>query len=138
MNGANGLPYGAPLSPIFVVRDTPSAGRGVFATQDIAKGAPLWATDNPSAEVIQREYRRELCAWCFAYNRGRDWKIRDNSIGFAFCSTTCQQTWIEAIGEDGLRAWKEVEKLNKGCSREREMVDACECSCHGLENQPWP
>lgn len=124
MNGVEGIPHGAPVSPVFAVQETPSAGRAVFATSDIAKGTPLWVADTPSANVILREYRRELCARCFTYNRGREWKIRDNSVGFAFCSISCQQEWTDTLGQEGVQAWKEVEKLNKGCSREREMVDA--------------
>ncbi|KAF9635575.1 hypothetical protein BFW01_g6470 [Lasiodiplodia theobromae] len=124
MNGVEGIPHGAPVSPVFAVQETPSAGRAVFATSDIAKGTPLWVADTPSANVILREYRRELCAQCFTYNRGREWKIRDNSVGFAFCSISCQQEWTDTLGQEGVQAWKEVEKLNKGCSREREMVDA--------------
>ncbi|KAL0256272.1 Histone-lysine N-methyltransferase set-6 [Diplodia seriata] len=119
-----GIPHGAPVSSLFAVQETPSAGRAVFATSDIVKGTPLWIADTPSANVILREYRRELCAYCFTYNRGREWKIRDNSVGFAFCSVSCQQQWMDALGEEGVQAWKAVEKLNKGCSREREMVDA--------------
>lgn len=124
MNGLEGIPHGAPVSPLFAVQETPSAGRAVFATLDIAKGTPLWVADTPSANVILREYRRELCAQCFTYNRGREWKIRDNSVGFAFCSISCRQQWMDALGEEGVQAWKAVEKLNKGCSRKREMVDA--------------
>ncbi|KAL1652084.1 Histone-lysine N-methyltransferase set-6 [Diplodia intermedia] len=124
MTRVQGIPHGAPVSPLFAVQETPSAGRAVFATSDIVKGTPLWIADTPSANVILREYRRELCASCFTYNRGREWKIRDNTVGFAFCSVSCQQQWMDALGEEGVQAWKAVEKLNKGCSREREMVDA--------------
>ncbi|KAK7528242.1 uncharacterized protein IWZ02DRAFT_368949 [Phyllosticta citriasiana] len=117
-------PPGAPSSHLFEVRETPLAGRGVFATQDIAAGTHLWTAEAPSADVILREYRRELCGWCFAYDRGREWKLRDNSVGFAFCGGACHELWCRQQGEEGVAAWREVEKLCKGRPREQEMADA--------------
>ncbi|KAK8166304.1 hypothetical protein IWX90DRAFT_486229 [Phyllosticta citrichinensis] len=117
-------PPGAPSSHLFEVRETPWAGRGVFATQDIAPGTHLWTAEAPSADVILREYRRELCGWCFAYDRGREWKLRDNGVGYAFCGGECHDLWCRHQGEDGMAAWREVEKLCKGRPREQEMVDA--------------
>lgn len=117
-------PPGAPSSALFEVRETPLAGRGVFATQDIAAGTPLLTVEAPSADVILREYRRELCGWCFAYDRGREWKLRDNSVGFAFCGAECHERWRRHQGDEGVAAWSAVERLCKGRPREQEMGDA--------------
>jgi hypothetical protein len=74
--------------------------------------------------VVRREYRREVCAQCFSYDHGRDLKVRDNSVGFAFCTAECQDKWRQEIGETGVQAWTAVAKLVKGRGKEDdEMVD---------------
>lgn len=55
---------------------------------------------SPLAHVILRPYRKEVCAQCFSYDRGREWKIRDVATGTAFCSSQCQKTW--ALDHDSL------------------------------------
>ncbi len=118
------LPIGAPESPWFEIRHTPNAGRAVFAKQHIPKNTLLWQSDDLTLSVLLREYRREVCAQCFDYQYSRDLEIRDKTVGFAFCSTSCQNRWKEEHGEIGVRAWAAVEKLVKGRSKEdSEMVD---------------
>ncbi|KAF2089951.1 SET domain-containing protein [Saccharata proteae CBS 121410] len=124
MDQQSGVPYGSPASPLFSVQETASSGRGVFATETIPKGTALWSTGGPDADVVLREYRRELCAYCFKYDRGREWKLRNSAAGFAYCSEACREKWAETLEEDGVEAWMQVEKLNKGSSREIEMVNA--------------
>ncbi|KAF2138311.1 uncharacterized protein K452DRAFT_234621 [Aplosporella prunicola CBS 121167] len=122
--GGAAAPFGAPTSSLYAVRDTAFAGRGVFATQDIAAGTPLWCSEAPSAHVIFRQYRKEVCGQCFAYDGGNMLKTRDNVVGFVFCSPECREEWRREQGEVGVVAWTEVQKLCKGCPQEPEMVDA--------------
>ncbi|KAF2124393.1 hypothetical protein P153DRAFT_370839, partial [Dothidotthia symphoricarpi CBS 119687] len=118
------LPAGAPISSLFEIRHTPTAGRAVFASQDIPKDTLIWRADDLTLSVLLREYRREVCGQCFSYENGRDLSIRDQTVGFAFCSKDCQETWREESGEVGVQAWTAVEKLVKGRSKEdSEMVD---------------
>ncbi|KAF3051289.1 hypothetical protein E8E11_011073 [Didymella keratinophila] len=118
------LPVGAPSTPLFEVRDTPTAGRAVFASQPIPKGTLLWRSDDLTLSVLLREYRREVCGQCFIYDYGRDLSIRDQSVGFAFCSTECQDAWKSWNGEVGVTAWTAVEMLVKKRSKEDDdMVD---------------
>jgi hypothetical protein len=96
----------------------------VFALQDIAAGHLIWRSDDLAMHVVRREYRREVCAQCFSYDHGRDLKVRDNSVGFAFCTAECQDKWRQEIGETGVQAWTAVAKLVKGRGKEDdEMVD---------------
>ncbi|KAF9871899.1 putative protein lysine methyltransferase [Colletotrichum karsti] len=114
---------GAPVSHLFEVRDTPTAGRAVFATRDIPAGTLLWRADDLTVSVLLREYRREVCGQCFAYDYGRDMSIRD-PVGFAFCSRECQAKWKQETGDVGVQAWTEVEKLVKKRSKEdNDMVE---------------
>lgn len=120
----NRLPVGAPASSLFEIRHTPNAGRAVFATQDIPENTLVWRSDDLTLSVLLREYRREVCGQCFAYEHGRDLGVRDKAIGFVFCSKECQGIWRKENGEVGVEAWTAVEKLVKGRSREdSEMVD---------------
>jgi hypothetical protein len=101
-------------STIFAVRETAESGRGVYATQFIPEGTLLFETAEIAASVIYREYWKEVCAQCFLYDRGRNWRIRDAKAGLAFCSEECQAIWkndavndeaaaiaIEGLGKPG-------------------------------------
>lgn len=123
-DAAKSLPVGAPSTPLFEVRDTATAGRAVFASQLIPEDTLLWRSDDLTLSVLLREYRREVCGQCFIYDYGRDLSIRDQSVGFAFCSTECQDAWRSWNGEVGVTAWTAVETLVKKRSREDdEMVE---------------
>lgn len=100
-------------SPLFSVRETAESGRGVYATQSIPKGTLLFETADVAASVIYREYRKEVCAQCFNYDRGRVWKIRDAKAGTAFCSESCRVIWGEdAVNDEA--ALTAIEGLGKG------------------------
>jgi SET and MYND domain-containing protein len=86
-------PASLQASSIFAVRETAESGRGVYATQFIPKGTLLFETAEIAASVVYREYWKEVCAQCFKYDRGRNWKIRDQTAGHAFCSEECQTIW---------------------------------------------
>jgi hypothetical protein len=121
---AKDLPFGAPTSSLFEVRHTPTAGRAVFAIQDIPEGTLVWRSEDITLSVLLREYRREVCAQCFGYDNGRDLNIRDKTVGFAFCAKACQDTWREGNGEVGVQAWTAVENLiRKRCKEDSDMVD---------------
>lgn len=118
------FPHGAPVSPIFEIRHTPTAGRAVFASQPIPEDTVIWRSNDLTLSVLLREYRREVCGQCFGYEYGRDLDIRDKSVGFAFCSPKCQAAWRSENGDLGVQAWTAVEKLVKGRTKEDgEMVD---------------
>ncbi len=97
-----------PHSALFEVRQTPHAGRAVFASQPIPSGTLLHtATDVPVA-TIYRPYIKETCAQCFAYDHGRNWPMREG--GLAWCSQMCREGWIGVNGLDGLQAFCAVER----------------------------
>lgn len=117
-------PAGAPTSSLFEVRHTLSAGRAVFASQDIPADTLIWRSTDLTLSVLLREYRREVCGQCFNYDYGRDLNVRDKTVGFAFCTQQCQDKWREEQGEVGVQAWTAVETLVKKRSKEdSEMVD---------------
>jgi hypothetical protein len=107
-----------PFSEYFTIKDTAYAGRGVFASKKIAKDTPLLKSDFIALTVLNREYRREVCAWCFNYERGRNLKFRNQGVNFSFCSQQCEITWMKQNDCVPFQAWKALEtfiksKLNK-------------------------
>lgn len=123
-DSSNNLPIGAPKSPLFEIRQTPTAGRAVFATQDIPEDALIFRSDDLTLSVLLREYRREVCGQCFGYEHGRDLDIRDKTAGFAFCSKECQRKWTQENGDIGIQAWTAVESfIRKRSKEDSEMVD---------------
>jgi len=113
------LAPGAPSPPLYTIRQTPNAGRGLFAAQDIPSGTPLIVTGPPVLSVILREYRREVCAQCFGYDRGREWKMRDAKVNFSYCSDACKRQWREETGEGGIAAWQAAEQLIQSSQKRR-------------------
>ncbi|KAI9665297.1 MAG: hypothetical protein M1831_001734 [Alyxoria varia] len=98
-----------PPSDRFSVKSGP-AGKGVFALCEIPAQEQLFdtgiekltsgeSTGGPVVHLILRQYRREVCAQCFAYDRGRAWPIRDHliTLGVAFCSVGCRNAWESQI-----------------------------------------
>src|SRR4051812_46906289 len=114
----------APTSSLFEVRQTDHAGRAVFATQDIPAGTALLGSPDLAVTVLYREYLREVCFECFAYDRGRRWSVRDNAAGLAWCSEECRTAWLAANGgELGIAAHQAVEEVIKRRSRREEDAD---------------
>ncbi|THU94838.1 SET domain-containing protein [Dendrothele bispora CBS 962.96] len=84
----------------FEQRTTVYGGRGLFAVKPIPSNTLIHASSSPYASVIYREYRKEVCAYCFAYafeaNRGRTWNIKldpNGTGGVRFCSAECKDAW---------------------------------------------
>lgn len=103
----------APRSKLFAVEQTTDAGRGVFARVDIPTGTLLLEAADLTTSTIHREYRKEVCAYCFAYDRGIYWPVRESTTGFAFCTLQCRQAWEAFVGEDGVVAHEAIEALFK-------------------------
>jgi hypothetical protein len=102
-----------PESSLFEIKHTANAGRAIFATQDIPKDTIILESDFNSVVVILQEYRREVCAHCFAYERGRNLKLRDAPSNFCFCSLDCYDKWKVATGELGIQGWTQLETFIK-------------------------
>ncbi|KAK6436394.1 Histone-lysine N-methyltransferase set-6, partial [Oleoguttula sp. CCFEE 5521] len=98
-----------PSSDTFEVRDIPGAGRGVIARNYLPTGTHILSTSTLAAHVIFREYRREVCAQCFHYNRGRTLPVRGLETGKVVCSDECRDQWAEEQGDVGGEAWKALE-----------------------------
>jgi len=121
-------------SHLFRIGPTPYGGRGAFARQTILKGTDVLICTGPYVHVILRKFRREICAWCFAYafEHGKNkWSVKldereQTPAGAWFCSNACRDRWIKhyGLGEEGAGAGADVEwwkVLNSGL--EKMLVD---------------
>lgn len=95
-----------PASSLFEVQDIPNAGRGVIAKCPIPAESLLLESGPPAFSVIFQQYKKETCAWCFLWDRGRTLPVKDLDTAKAFCSAECQSLWIEKQGEVGVEAWR--------------------------------
>ena len=93
-------------SPFFELRFTTHGGRSLFAIRDIEPGTRIHSTGGPFAHVIYKDYRKEVCAQCFAYSASDDapptvgacrtWSIKWSRPGATtawFCSEVCRDSW---------------------------------------------
>jgi len=101
-----------PNATLITVKQT-TRGRGVFSLTPLTKGTQLFTTDVISAHVINREYRKEVCAQCFGYERGRTLKARDAKAGVYFCGAACQASWTAATSAPELAALEALEVFVK-------------------------
>lgn len=115
-----------PESDHYVLQSTPLAGRAIFARKSVKPGTHVLSTTedsnrvlSPTAHVVFRPYRREVCAQCFSYDRGREWKYRLGDAGVVFCSAQCQQQWESDNGPVGMAAHRAVESATKQQLRRR-------------------
>ncbi|CAA7257505.1 unnamed protein product [Cyclocybe aegerita] len=105
-----------PSNHLYETRATPYGGRGAFARGPIAKNTDILSCAGPYASVIFRPFKKEVCAWCFAYafESGKSkWSIKlsvDNA-GAWFCSEHCEELWIkehELVQGEGVQWWLEI------------------------------
>ncbi|KAF2430377.1 SET domain-containing protein [Tothia fuscella] len=108
---------GLPKSPLFQIKQTPTAGRAVFATQFLKSGTHLLTTSTIPASILLRPYKREVCAQCFHYNRGRNLPHKSIETGHYFCTLKCSNLWHDEAGEIGIAAWVKVETFVKAKKR---------------------
>ena len=95
----------------FIIKDTETAGRGAFALTDLPAGTRILTTQVLAAQVVLREYRKEVCIQCFGYERGRSLKIRNIRTGHAFCSSNCETSWKVPLEEPVTRAYEVAESF---------------------------
>lgn len=95
-----------PTSEHFNVQAIPNAGRGVIARHHLPEETTILSTTAPAAHVIFRQYRKEVCAHCFEYDRGRTLPVRDGETGKVFSSTRCRDGWLADHGVLGYESWR--------------------------------
>ncbi|KAK9899587.1 SET domain-containing protein, partial [Cystobasidium minutum MCA 4210] len=110
----------------FCIRATPyTGGLGAFATKAIPAGTEVFRAQEPFVKVVYGPYKKEVCAYCFSYDRGRKMKQVERSVGGKeqrgiawFCSETCRTSWKASLKAQDLetlsRVSAGVSKVQKG------------------------
>ncbi|KAK0644664.1 hypothetical protein B0T16DRAFT_438585 [Cercophora newfieldiana] len=117
---------------LFTIDEAPGAGRGVFASRDLAAGEKILTANDLCVHVLFREYRGEICYNCFGYDLGGKQPIKDATHGLAFCSQQCQITFLLESDDLCMAARAAVEKLLKTKATSNQHSDTL------LEPRPSP
>jgi len=126
-----------PTSPYFHIEESPLTGRRIHASVDIPANTPLLTASALSTYVIFREYKREVCHFCFAYDGGSKLKVWEAQAGLAWCSAECKNMWNEHWGGDiALDVWMRVESLvQKHAGKAQKKVPATNMSNGPEDNE---
>lgn len=112
-----------PDSDIYRIEDNPNRGRGCFATSAITANSHILTTDAPLVHVIFRKYKKEVCAQCFKYDRGRTLPFSyvnahptssKQEVKLAwFCSESCFKMWCDDNDGAACRAITALELFSR-------------------------
>ncbi|KAG8833093.1 hypothetical protein FRC17_000032 [Serendipita sp. 399] len=117
------------------------AGMACFASRKLVPGDVVLRVQSPVASVVNANFRKEVCGWCYFYDFGSILKFKlttSRGRGVAwFCSEACQVSWRNKMDdiewqailsfEDGLaRLAKTDEPLVEGPTSESEIEVAWE------------
>ncbi|TIC19664.1 hypothetical protein E3Q13_01054 [Wallemia mellicola] len=104
-------------------RVTPGAGIGVFSKRQLEADEKLYQTNDEYFSVIYRRYWKEVCASCYNYDRGIDWKVKENNIGLAFCTEDCRNTFMSKLDDDMRVFLAKVEEYARKRKQVRDFPD---------------
>src|SRR5271169_4608318 len=121
----------ASSKPLYSIRETEDRGRAVHAARRIPAGTTIHVASEPFVSVIKEKFKKEVCAWCFKYQHGKNCPVKhfDTRTGVWFCSVGCLLGWTAAdydgkLGEvlASLRsngARKVIRRLMKGADESK-------------------
>ena len=102
----NPLTFPFPSSPYLTLHPTLQTGRSLFAQTSIPANTLIHTSSSPYTSTIYKEFRKEICAWCFAYDgtTRKGWKITGGGGGERFCSEECKGSCVrEGQKANGIR-----------------------------------
>jgi hypothetical protein len=100
---------------LYSIQKTEDRGRAVYASKHIPVSTTVHVASQPFVSVIKEKFKREVCAWCFKYQNGKNWRVKhsDPQAGLWYCSEKCLDRWND-IDYDGklAAAWASL-RINK-------------------------
>jgi hypothetical protein len=100
---------------LYSVQQTQDRGRAVYASRDIPAGTTVHIASQPFVSVIKEKFKKEVCAWCFKYQYGKNCSVKHANplAGISFCSVECSDAW-NGFDYDGklVEAWASL-RTNK-------------------------
>lgn len=111
------------ISPYFDVKRTVYGGRGCFASGFIPKGTEILTSERPVGNSVAKDFKKEVCSWCFAYHNGKTMKHRlQNKI--YFCSEACLSEF-QNYDNDGMLT-KTLISFDNNFTKNECLVDECD------------
>lgn len=91
------------ISSYFRIGETKYGGRGGFALKNIPKGTVILTCNQPLSSTILKNFRKEVCQFCFNYFRGSTlkFKLSKGQVALYFCSDDCVRSF-EDYDIDGI------------------------------------
>ncbi|KII85522.1 hypothetical protein PLICRDRAFT_115915 [Plicaturopsis crispa FD-325 SS-3] len=89
------------------LKTTPYGGRSLYAHVSLPKDTLVLSCETPFVSVIYRDFRKEVCANCFAYafDAARNtWSIKCAGAGAWFCQDSCREQWDREENVGGILA----------------------------------
>jgi len=85
------------LGSIYTIRNTEDRGRAVYASRWIPAGTTVHVALTPFVYIIKEKFKKEVCAWCFKYEHGKNCPVKQSEphTGLCFCSAGCLQHWTK-------------------------------------------
>ncbi|TIA83676.1 hypothetical protein E3P92_00877 [Wallemia ichthyophaga] len=83
--------------PLLLILIKQNKGIGVFAKRQLQPKQTLYETSDEYFSIIYRRYWKEVCGFCYNYDSGLDWKLKENHIGVVFCSEECRSKFMKRI-----------------------------------------
>jgi hypothetical protein len=83
--------------PFYSISKTEDRGRAVYACRRIPSGTTVHIACTPFVSVIKERFKKEVCAWCFTYQHGKNCAVKhpDTRTGVWFCSVECLKLWTQ-------------------------------------------
>jgi uncharacterized protein len=82
---------------LYSIQKTKDRGRAAYASKLILAGTTVHVASQPFVSVIKEKFKKEVCAWCFKYEYGKNCTVKhsDSQSGLWFCSKECLRHWID-------------------------------------------
>lgn len=89
------LPYppNEELHHPYNIRETSWGGRACFASHDMPEGTVVLRADDFTGSLIQYEFRKEVCHYCYHYSNGKTLKLRV-ALEDVLPVTTKKNAWL--------------------------------------------
>ncbi|KAK9457849.1 hypothetical protein V1511DRAFT_491030 [Dipodascopsis uninucleata] len=111
----------------FRIAPTPYGGRGCYATEQIPARKLIHVAVTPFTSVIIRDFKKEVCAYCFKYDLGRTWKFKSEG-GLWFCTEECQSKWHSEEDPSGeiIEVFQDIDKTVATARKKAFKISATE------------
>lgn len=138
------------MSSYLQIKPTEYGGRGYFSTRVIPKGTEILRCKGPFTGVIFKPFKKEVCAYCFSYDQGKNRKVKLESPGQTkasqpayggvhFCTPECRDLWKSEIDHDGLisKALNQIEMWHSSKRKPSQPIEMQQATSTSTTEDLW-